>query len=194
MTDRRIRCVSQPARRSNFEGRADHVTFPARWRRISVSARRAGGRNVAIGSMLLRGASVVAEHGQVDADVLVEDGRITAVEPGIRPSGDLDLIDLQGHVILPGSIDLHVHFEEPGNEQREDFGTGTAAAAAGGITFVVEHPLSEPPTTTAERYRAKRELVGRHAHVDFSLWGGAIPGNLAEMPGMARLGAPGFKA
>jgi allantoinase len=88
---------------------------------------------------------------------------------------------------------MHVHFEEPGPTAREGYWTGTRAAAAGGITMVVEHPLSDPPTTTAARYAAKRASVERSAHVDFALWGGAVPGNLSELAGMANEGAPGFK-
>ena len=60
--------------------------------------------------------------------------------------------------------------------------------------MVVEHPLSEPPTTTADRYIQKRDQVEPSAHVDFALWGGAVPGNLAELEGMSTAGAPGFKA
>lgn len=149
---------------------------------------------MAVRGTLLRSATIVAEDGVVEADIRVAGGVIVAVGPALAAHAGDEVIDVQGHTILPGAVDLHVHFEEPGNEQREDFGTGTAAAAAGGITFVVEHPLSEPPTTTAERYRSKVQLVGRHAWVDFSLWGGAIPGNVGELSGMAALGAPGFKA
>ncbi len=147
------------------------------------------------GSTLLRGGLVVNEDGASDADVFIVDGRIARLDRDLLGRVESEeIIDAGGCIILPGAIDLHVHFEEPGNTQREDFGTGTAAAAAGGITFVVEHPLSEPPTTTVRRYREKRELVGRHAFVDFCLWGGAVPGNGDQLAGMATEGAPGFKA
>jgi allantoinase len=145
--------------------------------------------------IVLHGALVATEDGAEIRDVLIEGERVARIGGDLRGQVKAEeVLDLTGAVILPGAIDMHVHFEEPGNTQREDFSTGTAAAAAGGITFVVEHPLSEPPTTTAARYRAKRELVGRHAFVDFCLWGGAIPGNEGEFAGMASEGAPGFKA
>src|SRR4029079_16263902 len=96
--------------------------------------------------------------------------------------------------ILPGAIDLHVHFEEPGPVQREGYANGTMAAAAGGITMVVEHPLSEPPTTTEQRFVAKRTTVEPNAFVDFGLWGGVTPTNTHEFAGMVRQGAAGFKA
>jgi allantoinase len=145
--------------------------------------------------LLLCGALVADHESAAIRDILVGGGRILRVEPGLEGKLTADIVErLDGRLILPGAIDPHVHFEEPGNTRREDFESGTRAAAAGGITLVIEHPLSDPPTTTTDRYVAKRELVSRHAHVDFGLWGGAVPGNVDEMPGMVEAGAGGFKA
>ena len=128
-------------------------------------------------------------------DVLIRDGRVEAVRPNLKNSVNADeVLRLDGLLMLPGAIDPHVHFEEPGHVEREGYATGTQAAAAGGITTIFEHPLSDPPTTTAARYASKRDLVASHVYVDFGLWGAAVPGNLAEMRAMTHEGAGGFKA
>ena len=142
---------------------------------------------------LLRGGRVVTAEQDRIADILIEGERIVAVGPDL-PDTDVDVVDVTGRLVLPGAIDLHVHFEEPGPTRREGYATGTSAAAAGGITMVVEHPLSDPPTTTAANFAAKLRIVAPSAVVDFGLWGGAIPGNAGELAGMADLGAAGFKA
>jgi allantoinase len=146
-------------------------------------------------SLLLYGAQVADEDCVAARDILIADGRVSQIGPGLRGRIDCDEeIDLGGFLVLPGAIDPHVHFEEPGNTGREDFGTGTQQAAAGGITTVIEHPLSDPPTMTRDLLADKRELVGSHAYVDFGLWGGANGENISEFEEMAREGAFGFKA
>jgi allantoinase len=141
------------------------------------------------------GGTVAADYGVFPADILVLDGRIAAVgrDPDIARGAD-ELIDATGLVVLPGAIDPHAHFEDPGHTEREDFTTGTSAAAAGGITTVVEHPLTYPPVTTAELYREKRDMAMRKAVVDFGLWGALCAPALPEMAAQWREGAFGFKA
>ncbi|HYM97610.1 MAG TPA: allantoinase AllB [Candidatus Sulfotelmatobacter sp.] len=144
---------------------------------------------------LISGATVVDHESASVRDILIRDGRVEAVGRDLANAVEVDHVErFEGRVILPGAIDPHVHFEEPGRVDREGFATGTQAAAAGGITTLFEHPLSEPPTVTAARYAHKRDLVGRHSYVDYGLWAGAVPGNRGEMPGMAGEGAGGFKA
>ncbi len=104
------------------------------------------------------------------------------------------VIDAAGLVVLPGSIDLHGHFEDPGHTEREDFHTGTKAAAGGGVTSVFEHPLTYPPTTTVQLYQQKRAMASKKVVIDFGLWGALTPISLEEMEGQWRQGAPGFKA
>ncbi len=114
------------------------------------------------------------------AQLLVEGEQIGAVlKPGEVVSADTRL-DLRGALVLPGVIDGHVHFDDPGFTQREDFATGTRAAAAGGVTMVVDMPCTSlPPVTSAENLQTKLEIIAPKAHVDFMLWGG-VSGNVLE--------------
>jgi allantoinase len=146
-------------------------------------------------SLLIHGAEIADEDSLARRDLLIRDGRIAEIGAALRAGTDADdEVDLGGYLILPGAIDPHVHFEEPGNTEREDFATGTMQAAAGGITTVIEHPLTDPPTMTRDLFAEKRDLVGRHAYVDFGLWGGANGRNIGEFEPMAEEGAFGFKA
>ena len=96
------------------------------------------------------GGTVATDYGVFPADILIAGGRIAAIgrDPEIARGAD-EVIEASGLVVLPGAIDPHAHFEDPGHTEREDFTTGTSAAAAGGITTVIEHPLTYPPVTTA---------------------------------------------
>ena len=103
-------------------------------------------------------------------------------------------IDYGDHVIMPGLVDSHVHVNEPGRTEWEGFHTATRAAAAGGITTIVDMPLNSIPATTslAALETKKRALEGK-CHVDVALWGGVVPGNTAELQPMLAAGARGFK-
>jgi allantoinase len=141
------------------------------------------------------GGTVVTDYGVFRADIVIEDGRVAGVvAEGDGARGADDVIDAGGLHVLPGAVDPHAHFEDPGHTEREDFTTGTMSAAAGGITTVVEHPLTYPPVTTAELYRQKRDMARRKVVVDFALWGALTEPSLGEMREQWREGAPGFKA
>jgi allantoinase len=139
--------------------------------------------------------TVAADYGVFDAHVVIDGEQITAltVDDSVLGSAD-ELIDARGLVVLPGAIDPHAHFEDPGHTEREDFTTGTMAAAAGGITTVIEHPLTYPPVTSVELYTEKREMAKRKVVIDFALWGALTRPSLAHMEGQWREGAAGFKA
>ncbi|MDG4788060.1 dihydroorotase family protein [Micromonospora sp. WMMD1102] len=140
--------------------------------------------------VLFAGGTAVLPVGPVLADVAVRDGVITAVgEPGTLAADHV--VDVRGLVVLPGAIDVHVHFRQPGFEYKEDFASGTAAAACGGVTTVCDMPNTHPPVTTASRFRAKQALAANAAHVDFALWAGGT--DLFELTEMAALGAVGVK-
>jgi allantoinase len=143
---------------------------------------------------LIAGGTVATEAAVFAADIVIEGERITALaSPGEGGTAD-ELIDASGLVVLPGAIDMHAHFEDPGHTEREDFTSGTMAAAAGGITSVIEHPLTYPPVTTTDLYREKREMAARKVVVDFGLWGALTAPSIDEIAGQRAEGAMGFKA
>src|SRR5215212_6413101 len=129
----------------------------------------------------------------VVADVAVEDGLIAAIGPELDPSGEE--LDATGLHVLPGAIDAHVHFNEPGRTDWEGWATGTSALAAGGATACVEMPLNaHPPTVDGASFDAKAAAARASAKVDFALWGGLVPGPLERMDELAGRGVAGFKA
>ncbi len=144
--------------------------------------------------LAIRGGTVVAPDGVRRADVGVAGGRIVAVAPELDGSAREE-IDAAGLHVLPGAVDAHVHFNDPGRADTEGFETGTQAAAAGGTTTVVDMPLNaRPPTIDARAFDAKVAAAGGRAHVDFALWGGLVPGNADRMEELAARGVVGFKA
>ncbi len=146
-------------------------------------------------SLILRSTRVVTPEGERAACVAVGGGRIAAVLPhDAVPARDARLVDLGTDALLPGLVDTHVHVNEPGRTEWEGFGTATRAAAAGGVTTVVDMPLNSiPPTTTVEALRVKRDAARASAHVDVGFWGGAVPGNLADLQPLHEAGVFGFK-
>lgn len=119
------------------------------------------------------------------AELVVEDGRFEEIldAGGATASGDEHWVDLGGALVLPGAIDGHVHFNDPGFTEREDFSSGTRAAAAGGVTCVADMPCTSlPPVTDVEALAAKLDVIRPKAVVDFVLWGG-VSGNSLEAPG-----------
>jgi allantoinase len=143
---------------------------------------------------IVSGGTVATDTAVFAADVVIEGGRIAALAaPGSVTACD-ERIDARGRVVLPGAIDPHAHFEDPGHTEREDFTSGTMSAAAGGITTVFEHPLTYPPVTTAALYVEKREMARQKVVVDFGLWGALTRPSIPEIEGQWREGAAGFKA
>ena len=109
------------------------------------------------------------------AEIVVDDGRIDEIvtTPGETAAGGETWVNLRDALVLPGVIDGHVHFDDPGFTHREDFGTGTSAAAAGGVTCVVDMPCTSlPPITDVDAIDIKLRTIAPKAHVDFMLWGG----------------------
>jgi allantoinase len=142
--------------------------------------------------LLIRGGTVVLPAvGSVDADVAISGEAIDAIGPDLPAAGEE--IDAHGLHVLPGVIDAHVHFNEPGRTDWEGWDTGTRAVAAGGGTACIEMPLNaHPPTVDAKAFDAKVAAARASAHVDFALWGGLVPG--ARLEELAERGVVGFKA
>ncbi len=141
--------------------------------------------------------TIVNEGGSFPADVVISEGRIAAFAIDAGDWTADERIDASGLWVMPGGIDVHTHFEEPDPRLLEGFATGSAGAAAGGLTAVVEMPQAHPTTTTPEHFREKRRCVEEHAVVDMALWGGLIgpPAQSADdLDGMAGEGAAAFKS
>jgi allantoinase len=145
--------------------------------------------------LVVRSRRAVTPEGERPAAVAVRGERIAAVEPYDAPLDTAREVDLRELALLPGLVDTHVHVNEPGRTEWEGFATATRAAAAGGVTTIVDMPLnSVPPTVTVDALRAKQRAAAGQCHVDVGFWGGVIPGNAAEMPALHEAGVFGFKA
>jgi allantoinase len=145
--------------------------------------------------LVLRGARVVTRAGEVPRCVAVRDGVVVAVEPLEARLEGTETVDLAAdEVLLPGLVDTHVHVNEPGRTEWEGYATATLAAAAGGVTTIVDMPLNSiPPTCTVEALEVKRAAARGRCHVDVGFWGGAIPGNRDDLRGLHDAGVFGFK-
>ena len=142
--------------------------------------------------LIIRGATVCLPDGMAETDVAVADGKICAV--GGEHSAK-QTIDAGGLLLMPGAIDAHVHYNEPGRTDWEGWATGSLASAAGGATCVFEMPLNaHPPTLDAESFALKRAAAEASSVLDFGLWGGITPVNLDKLSELADCGVVGFKA
>jgi allantoinase len=138
---------------------------------------------------VLRSLRVVLPDGERPASVTIHSGRIAAIGP-YDTAGE-DLGDL---ALLPGLVDTHVHVNEPGRTEWEGFATATRAAAAGGVTTILDMPLNAlPPTVSVAALDAKRHAAQAQCAVDVGFWGGAIPGNANELAALHDAGVFGFK-
>jgi allantoinase len=137
---------------------------------------------------------VVGPDGPRAAAVLIEAGRIAGlVDPQAVPAG-CPVLDAGNRVVMPGLVDAHVHINEPGRTEWEGFETATRAAAAGGVTTLVDMPLnSVPATTSVAALEAKLAAARGRLGVDCAFWGGVVPGNGGELEGLVEAGVPGFK-
>jgi allantoinase len=145
--------------------------------------------------LLIAGGRVVDEHNVRRLDVLVEDGRVAALlEPGHAQAADA-VLDAHGLHVLPGVVDAHVHFNQPGRTHWEGYPSGTRAAAAGGVTTVCDMPLNcQPPTLDRQALAFKREAIAAHAVVDYALWGGVTPASLDHLAELQAGGVVAVKA
>jgi len=141
--------------------------------------------------LVVRGGLVVSHDSTTRCDIAVRDGKVT--ELGLGLGAGIEEIDASGLVVLPGLVDPHVHLRDPGMTEKEDFHFGTRAAAAGGVTTVMDMPNTVPPVATAEIFAAKLETVRAKAHVDFGLYGMLGQDNDGEIAGIAELGGLGLK-
>jgi allantoinase len=144
--------------------------------------------------IVVRSERVLLPDAVGPASILVRDGRIVAVRAhGERVAGVRE-VDAGALVVMPGLVDTHVHINDPGRAEWEGFDHATRAAAAGGVTTLVDMPLNSiPPTTDVAGLEAKRAAGAGRCHVDVGFWGGVVPGNSTDLEALARAGVFGFK-
>jgi allantoinase len=145
--------------------------------------------------LVVRAPRAITMAGEVARCVAVRNGIVVAIEPLEAQLSGAETVELDDdEVLLPGLVDTHVHVNEPGRTDWEGFETATRAAAAGGITTVIDMPLNSiPPTCTVEALEVKQSAARGKCHVDVGFWGGAIPGNLEDLRGLHDAGVFGFK-
>ncbi|MGC9116909.1 MAG: dihydroorotase [Conexivisphaera sp.] len=146
-----------------------------------------------MGELLIRGGHLLTGQGVVEADVLVEDGRVAVVGRSLSAPG-AEVLDATGMLVMPGAVDEHVHSREPGLTWKEDFSTMTRAAAAGGVTTVADMPNTSPPIDSAGRVAEKGREVAARAHVDYAVFAALTDSSAGDLEGIVRAGAIGLKA
>lgn len=144
--------------------------------------------------VIVRNGQIVNADGIVQGDIAIKNGKIAEVAEGLDASAEKE-IDAQGLHILPGLIDAHVHFNEPGRADWEGFETGSKSLAAGGVTSFFDMPLnSTPPVITREDLDVKKALGAEKSIVHPYYWGGLVPGHIDDLKDMYEGGVIGFKA
>jgi allantoinase len=147
-------------------------------------------QEIAGADLVISARRLVTPQGERSGRVTIRAGRIVH----IGPFGPAEVAVPGPYVLMPGLVDSHVHVNEPGRTDWEGFATASAAAAAGGVTTIVDMPLNSiPPTTTVAALDAKRAAATAGMHVDTAFWGGAVPDNLADLRPLHDAGVVGFK-
>lgn len=138
---------------------------------------------------------IVTETGCFPGGIAIQDGKISRqVNDDIFVEAE-QTIDLKGHALLPGLVDGHAHFNEPGREHWEGYRTGSMSAAAGGVTTVLDMPLNAtPPTTNVELLVEKRHVANDQSVIDYGQWGGLVDNNLSDLEKLNEAGVIGYKA
>jgi dihydroorotase len=148
----------------------------------------------------LSSADLVIKNGRVavssslpNCAIAAKGGRVTWIGPNSSAPSAPKVIDATGLLVLPGIIDVHVHMRDPGATYKEDFRSGTAAAAAGGVTTVFDMPNNTPPTKDVEALKLKMKAAEEKALVDYALYGLLTEGNAGKIANLLRAGVIGFK-
>jgi allantoinase len=154
--------------------------------------------------LIIRGKRVVlpaesatprSKHAIAPASIHIRDGRIVAIGAFEDTTNGCEVFEAdEQSLVMAGLVDTHVHINEPGRTEWEGFWTATRAAAAGGVTTLVDMPLNSiPPTTTVAGLNAKMDAARSQCHVDMAFWGGVVPGNASELAPLQASGVVGFK-
>jgi allantoinase len=143
---------------------------------------------------IIRSRRVVTPAGVRPAAIHFEHGKILNVGEWADTGDGASLVDVGNLVVMPGVVDTHVHVNEPGRTEWEGFETATRAAAAGGVTTIVDMPLNSiPATTTVKAFEEKLSAAEGKCSVDVAFWGGVVPGNMSELEPLMKRGVRGFK-
>jgi len=149
---------------------------------------------VVVLDLKILGGHIVDSHNIYEADLLIDEGVIKGILKDASSVSTEETINAERMLIMPGVIDAHVHFWDPGYTQREDWHSGTESAAAGGVTTVIDMPTtSSPPTTTVESFEIKKHSAEKKAIIDYGFHAGATPDTIEEIPKLAKMGVASFK-
>ncbi len=152
-----------------------------------------GSRSGAVFDLILRGGTLIHADGACRADLAIQGGAIAALLPPGTQAEVRRTLDAHGKLLLPGLVDAHAHLREPGATHKEDFGSATRAALAGGVTTVLDMPTDDPWTVTPEDFTAKRALAERRIHVDVGLQVALGPQSPAALRALVAAGAVSFE-
>jgi len=143
--------------------------------------------------LIIKNGTLVMPNYVVKATIAIDNGKIVSISSNSVTFNADKIIDATGLYILPGIIDDHVHFREPGLTYKEDFYTGSMAAACGGVTLVLDMPNVVPPTADQQTLKQKVELASRKSFVDFGFYGVILPTNIDQIEPLAEAGVIGYK-
>jgi dihydroorotase len=143
--------------------------------------------------MVIRDGRIFTPNGIFEGDIVVDEGKIQSLTRGSHSPEAGTVLNARGNLVLPGMIDMHVHFRDPGFTDREDFQSGTSAAAAGGVTTVADMPNTVPSVTSVNALKDKVEIADRKAFIDFALIAGAGELSSKTLMALAEGGVVGFK-
>jgi len=144
--------------------------------------------------LVITGNRVVTPDSIGPASIHIRGGQIAVIAGRNELPSDCEVLDAGNSVVMPGLVDAHVHVNEPGRTEWEGYATATRAAAAGGVTTLVDMPLNSiPPTTTLAGFDEKLAAARGQCRVDVAFWGGVVPGNTPELRPLIKAGVRGFK-
>src|SRR5271165_4691027 len=147
----------------------------------------------AVADLVIRGGTVVSPDASFAASVAIKDGKVLAVGAHEAMPSARETLDATGLHVLPGAIDVHVHFRDPGYPHKEDFESGTASAAFGGVTTVFDMPNTLPAVSSPEVLADKHRIAAAKAYVDYGLYAVLGEDSIAHVPALIDGGIIGFK-
>ncbi len=143
--------------------------------------------------LIIQNGRLVSPRGVRNGSLAIRDGKIVAIADADSLPQAARTIDADGRYVIPGAIDLHVHFRDPGLTYKEDFGTGSLAAVFGGVTTVFEMPNTQPPVLDVRSFQVKREIAAQKSYVNYGLYAFLLDGNQDQIGPLAEAGIAGFK-